>query len=50
MAMSEPLRGLRLSSPPPTPRSSSPDDGVSLNADDEEDGTIESFGDYAGKM
>ena len=50
MAMSEPLSGLRLSSPPPPPPpiSSSPDDGVSLNADDAEDDAIEYFGDYAG--
>ena len=51
MAMSEPLSGLRLSSPPPPPpppTSSSPDDGVSMNADEDEDDAIDYFGDYAG--
>ena len=35
MAMSEPLRDLRLSSP--TSSNISPDDGVSLSADDDDD-------------
>ena len=48
MAMSESLNGLSLSSL--TSVSSSPDHGVSLSADDDEDDAIENFGNYAGKV